>query len=107
VDTNKSIWRATNLFVDHGVFIEFAPSKHAINQTYIVYVYEPEELPAPARRHHRRKCAPNGCWIDVLEGVAEGGCRRLTRAASVHESLQDRLESGRAWLRTLANAQDA
>ncbi|WAH42547.1 VOC family protein [Alicyclobacillus fastidiosus] len=41
VDTNESIWRAANIFVDHDVFIEFAPSKHAINQTYFVYVYEP------------------------------------------------------------------
>ncbi|KRW91433.1 catechol 1,2-dioxygenase [Alicyclobacillus tengchongensis] len=41
VDTNEAIWRAADLFVDAGVFIEFAPSKHAINQTYFVYVYEP------------------------------------------------------------------
>jgi catechol 2,3-dioxygenase len=41
VDTNEGIWRAANLFVDHNVFIEFAPSKHAINQTYFVYVLEP------------------------------------------------------------------
>ena len=41
VDTNEGIWRAANLFVDQNVFIEFAPSKHAINQTYFVYVYEP------------------------------------------------------------------
>jgi catechol 2,3-dioxygenase len=41
VETNEGIWRAANLFVEHGVYIEFAPSKHAINQTYFVYVYEP------------------------------------------------------------------
>jgi catechol 2,3-dioxygenase len=41
VESNEAIWRAANLFVDHNVFIEFAPSKHAINQTYFVYVYEP------------------------------------------------------------------
>lgn len=41
VDTNEGIWRAADLFLEHGVFIEFAPSKHAINQTYFVYVYEP------------------------------------------------------------------
>ncbi|WP_342558451.1 VOC family protein [Metasolibacillus sp. FSL K6-0083] len=41
VDTNEGIWRAANLFIDQNVFIEFAPSKHAINQTYFVYVYEP------------------------------------------------------------------
>lgn len=41
VDTNESIWRAADLFNDAGIYIEFAPSKHAINQTYFVYVYEP------------------------------------------------------------------
>ena len=41
VDTNEKIWRAADIFNDYGVFIEFAPSKHAINQTYFVYVYEP------------------------------------------------------------------
>lgn len=41
VDTNEGIWKAADLFVDHDIFIEFAPSKHAINQTYFVYVYEP------------------------------------------------------------------
>lgn len=41
VDSNEGIWRAANLFIEHDVFIEFAPSKHAINQTYFVYVYEP------------------------------------------------------------------
>ncbi len=41
VDSNESIWRAADLFVDHDIYIEFAPSKHAINQTHFVYVYEP------------------------------------------------------------------
>jgi catechol 2,3-dioxygenase len=41
VDTREGIWRAADIFVNHNVFIEFAPSKHAINQTYFVYVYEP------------------------------------------------------------------
>ncbi len=41
VDTNESIWRAADIFVENKVYIEFAPSKHAINQTYFVYVYEP------------------------------------------------------------------
>jgi len=41
VDGFESISRAANLFVDQNVFIEFAPSKHAINQTYFLYVYEP------------------------------------------------------------------
>lgn len=41
VETNHDIWRAADIFNDFGVYIEFAPSKHAINQTYFVYCYEP------------------------------------------------------------------
>ncbi|MED0715210.1 catechol 2,3-dioxygenase [Aeribacillus sp. FSL K6-1121] len=41
VESMSDIVRAANFFIDHDVFIEFAPSKHAINQTYFVYVYEP------------------------------------------------------------------
>lgn len=41
VEHFDAIARAANLFVDQGVHIEFAPSKHAINQTYFLYVYEP------------------------------------------------------------------
>ncbi len=41
VDTFASIARAADIFVENGVKIEFAPSKHAINQTYFVYVIEP------------------------------------------------------------------
>lgn len=41
VDTFESIARAADIFLENGTFIEFAPSKHAINQTYFVYVLEP------------------------------------------------------------------
>ncbi|MCL6593116.1 MAG: catechol 2,3-dioxygenase [Alicyclobacillus sp.] len=41
VHVHESVWRSADIFLENGVFIEFAPSKHAINQTYFVYVYEP------------------------------------------------------------------
>ncbi|EPR28553.1 catechol 2,3-dioxygenase [Geobacillus zalihae] len=41
VESMADIVRAANVFVDHGVYIELSPSKHAINQTYTTYVYEP------------------------------------------------------------------
>lgn len=41
VDNFESIGRAADIFLENGIHIEFAPSKHAINQTYFVYVYEP------------------------------------------------------------------
>jgi catechol 2,3-dioxygenase len=41
VDTREECLRAADLFVDAGVYIEAAPSKHAIAQGFFVYVFEP------------------------------------------------------------------
>ncbi len=40
-DTREEILRAADLFLDAGVFIETGPHKHAIQQTFFLYVYEP------------------------------------------------------------------
>ncbi|GAA4705742.1 catechol 2,3-dioxygenase [Brevibacillus fulvus] len=41
VESREAVLRAADIFLDNGVYIEFAPSKHAANQTFFVYVYEP------------------------------------------------------------------
>lgn len=41
VDSFAEIARAADIFCENDIHIEFAPSKHAINQTYFVYCYEP------------------------------------------------------------------
>jgi catechol 2,3-dioxygenase len=41
VDTREEVLRAADLFLDGGVHIEFAPSKHAIAQGFFLYGYEP------------------------------------------------------------------
>ncbi|HLH69478.1 MAG TPA: catechol 2,3-dioxygenase [Candidatus Dormibacteraeota bacterium] len=41
VDSREEVLRAADLFLDHGVHIEFAPSKHAIAQGFFLYGYEP------------------------------------------------------------------
>ena len=41
VDTREEVLRAADLFLDNGVHIEFAPSKHAIAQGFFLYGYEP------------------------------------------------------------------
>jgi len=41
VDTREECLRAADLFLDHGVYIEAAPSKHAIAQGFFLYGYEP------------------------------------------------------------------
>jgi len=40
-DTRDDILRAADLCVDHGVHIETGPHKHAIQQTFFLYLYEP------------------------------------------------------------------
>ena len=39
--TSRFIVRAADICLDRGVFIETGPHKHAIQQTFFLYVYEP------------------------------------------------------------------
>ena len=41
VDTREGILRAADLALEQGVFIETGPHKHAVQQTFFLYVYEP------------------------------------------------------------------
>ncbi|HTW11459.1 MAG TPA: VOC family protein, partial [Solirubrobacteraceae bacterium] len=41
VDTREECLRAADIWVENDVFIEFAPSKHAIAQGFFLYGYEP------------------------------------------------------------------
>jgi catechol 2,3-dioxygenase len=41
VDTREEVLRAADLFLEHEVFIEAAPSKHAVAQGMFLYGYEP------------------------------------------------------------------
>lgn len=40
-DTREEILRAADFALDRGVFIETGPHKHAIQQTFFLYLYEP------------------------------------------------------------------
>ncbi|MBO0833076.1 MAG: VOC family protein, partial [Actinobacteria bacterium] len=40
-DTREEILRAADISLDRGVFIETGPHKHAIQQTFFLYLYEP------------------------------------------------------------------
>jgi catechol 2,3-dioxygenase len=40
-DTRNDILRAADIALEQGVFIETGPHKHAIQQTFFLYVYEP------------------------------------------------------------------
>jgi catechol 2,3-dioxygenase len=40
-DTREDILRAADICLDRGVYIETGPHKHAIQQTFFLYVYEP------------------------------------------------------------------
>ncbi|MFD0678544.1 MULTISPECIES: VOC family protein [unclassified Paenibacillus] len=41
VESLEMVLRAADIFMDNGIFIEAAPSKHVAGQTMFVYVYEP------------------------------------------------------------------
>ncbi|MBI4790688.1 MAG: catechol 2,3-dioxygenase [Chloroflexi bacterium] len=41
VDNREDVLRAADICLEHGVFIESGPHKHAIQQTFFLYVYEP------------------------------------------------------------------
>ena len=41
LDSREEILRAADIFLESGVFIETGPHKHAVQQTFFLYVYEP------------------------------------------------------------------
>ena len=41
LDSREDILRAADIFLEAGVHIETGPHKHAIQQTFFLYVYEP------------------------------------------------------------------
>ena len=41
LDSREEILRAADIFLENGVYIEAGPHKHAIQQTFFLYVYEP------------------------------------------------------------------
>jgi len=41
LDSREAVLQAADTFLEHGVFIETGPHKHAIQQTFFLYVYEP------------------------------------------------------------------
>jgi catechol 2,3-dioxygenase len=41
VDCREDVLRAADIFLEHGVHIETGPHKHAVQQTFFLYVYEP------------------------------------------------------------------
>ena len=41
VDSREQVLQAADVFLENGVFIETGPHKHAIQQTFFLYVYEP------------------------------------------------------------------
>ena len=41
LDQREHILQAADTFLEHGVYIETGPHKHAVQQTFFLYVYEP------------------------------------------------------------------
>ncbi|MCA3747700.1 MAG: VOC family protein, partial [Rubrobacter sp.] len=41
LDSREYVLRAADIFLEEGIFIEAGPAKHAVQQTFFLYVYEP------------------------------------------------------------------
>jgi catechol 2,3-dioxygenase len=41
VDSREDVLKTADICLDNGIFIETGPHKHAINQTFFLYMYEP------------------------------------------------------------------
>jgi catechol 2,3-dioxygenase len=41
VDSREDVLRAADIFLEHDIHIETGPHKHAVQQTFFLYVYEP------------------------------------------------------------------
>ncbi len=41
VDCREEVLRAADIFLENGIYIETGPHKHAVQQTFFLYVYEP------------------------------------------------------------------
>jgi catechol 2,3-dioxygenase len=41
LDSRDEVLRAADIFLENGVYIESGPHKHAVQQTFFLYVYEP------------------------------------------------------------------
>jgi len=75
LDSREEILRAADIFLENGVFIETGPHKHAIQQTFFLYVYEPGGKP----RRSRPTPAPASSWRRT--GNRSSGPRRSARRA--------------------------
>jgi catechol 2,3-dioxygenase len=85
-DTREDILRAADLAIDTGVFIETGPHKHAIQQTFFLYVYEPGgnriELCNPLTRLVLAPDWPLVTWTEAER--AKGQAWGLKTIASFH-----------------------
>jgi catechol 2,3-dioxygenase len=86
VDSREEVLRAADVCLEHGVFIETGPHKHAIQQTFFLYVYEPGgnrfEIDCPGAR---LILAPD--WKTIVWSEAErkkGQAWGLQTIASFH-----------------------
>ena len=41
LDSREEVLRAADIFLENGVYIESGPHKHAVQQTFFLYIYEP------------------------------------------------------------------
>lgn len=86
VDNREAILRAADICLEHGIHIETGPHKHAIQQTFFLYVFEPGGIRFEiANAGARLMLAPD--WKPIIWSEAErkkGQAWGLPTIASFH-----------------------
>ena len=62
VDTREEVLRAADIFVDSGVPIEAAPSKHSVSQGFFLYGFEPGGTGSKSHRAATSSTHPTILW---------------------------------------------
>ena len=84
LDSKDEVLRAADIFLEHGIKIETGPHKHAVQQTFFLYVYRARRQP---RRGGQCRRAP-----DAGARLAAGGVDRDRAQEGPGVGAQDRRE---------------
>jgi catechol 2,3-dioxygenase len=68
LDSREDILRAADIFLENGVYIETGPHKHAVQQTFFLYVYEPGGNRGRGRQCRGAIGVGSGLEADRLDG---------------------------------------
>jgi len=84
VDSKEEVLRAADICLEHGVRIETGPHKHAVQQTFFLYVIEPAATASRWTTRARLMLAPDWqpvVWTETERRKGRHGASRRWRAS--------------------------